>query len=153
MLVNVYLWQACDVGDRLEMSVTDSNITKSHQHNESDTNIFKFDLVTIIYSPTSLFSFLSLSPLESTSLYPFSSLWRYMLRLTAQMRKEFRSMDARIGVLYKLAHSNYPISFFRVTGLHREELKAYKIKLEILFSDTDNKEQSKMIRGCNPYTL
>ena len=71
-----------------------------------------------------------------------------MLRLTAQMRKEFLSMDARIGVLYKLAHSNYPISFFRVTGLHREELKAYKIKLEILFSETDRKEQSKPRPKC-----
>ena len=57
-------------------------------------------------------------------------------------------MDNRIGVLYKLAHSNYPISFFRVTGIHREELKAYKIKLEILFSETDRKEQSKTRPKC-----
>ena len=66
-----------------------------------------------------------------------------MLRLTAKMWTEFLSMHARIGVLYKLAHSNYPISFFRVTEIHREELKAYKIKLEILVSETDRKEQSK----------
>ena len=65
-----------------------------------------------------------------------------MMRLTAQMRKEFISMDERIGVLYKEAFSNYPTSYFRVSGLHREELKDFKIQFEILFSDTDDKEQS-----------
>ena len=67
------------------------------------------------------------------------------MRLSAQMRKEFISMDARIGVLYKEAFSNYPTSFLQVSGSHHEELNDLKIQLEILFSDTDNKEQSKYI--------
>lgn len=70
------------------------------------------------------------------------------MRLTAQMWMDFNAMQARIGAIHREAYSKFPTSFLLVGGLHREELKDFKIQLEILFSDTDDKEQSKIHLVC-----
>ena len=70
------------------------------------------------------------------------------MRLTPQMWMDFNAMQVRIGAVHREAYSNLPTSFLLVGGLHREELKDFKIQLEILFSDTDNKEQSKTHPKC-----
>ena len=66
------------------------------------------------------------------------------MRLTPQMWMDFNAMQVRIGALHREEYSNLPISYLLIGGLHREELKDFKIELEILFSDTDDKEQSKI---------
>ena len=64
------------------------------------------------------------------------------MRLTVQMQKELVFMDARITAIISEAFSNFPVNFPRALELYREEAKAYKVKLEIFFSDTDIKEKS-----------
>ena len=70
------------------------------------------------------------------------------MRLTAQMWMDFNAMQERIGAIHREAHSNFPTSFLLLDSLHREDLKDFKIQLEILFSDTDNKEQSETHPKC-----
>ena len=64
------------------------------------------------------------------------------------MGDEVNFIKARVEALHTEAYSNYPISFYRVKNLHHEELTEYKVRLEELFSETDIKEQSKMIFGA-----
>ena len=66
------------------------------------------------------------------------------MALTDQMRGEVNFIDAQLEVLYTEAHTNFPERFYRVKSLYDKELNAYKVKLEILFSETDLKEQSKI---------
>ena len=65
------------------------------------------------------------------------------MRLTAGKLIEFYSIKARINPLYKEANSGSNIfdNIERVRRIHHEELNAYKIRMEILFSETDAKEQ------------
>lgn len=79
---------------------------------------------------------------------PHKSANNFIMRLTAQMWMDFNAMQARIGAIHREAYSKFPTSFLLVGGLHREELKDFKIQLEILFSDTDDKEQSKIHLVC-----
>ena len=64
------------------------------------------------------------------------------MRLTYQMQDELDSINEQTHDLLKQAFSNPPESFFLVQIVYGEELCANKIKLEILFSETDDKEQS-----------
>ena len=74
--------------------------------------------------------------------------------LTSQMQRELQFMDGRITAIFNEAFSNIAANFGRCLIAYREEANAYKVKLEILFSDTDIKEQSsnhfgKFIIGVN----
>ena len=64
------------------------------------------------------------------------------------MREELNFMTERAAALHNQAVSNFPESYFLVRDVYHEELKAYKVKLEQLFEETDIKEQSKMISCC-----
>jgi len=66
------------------------------------------------------------------------------MRLTDGMRKELVSIIVRINALMKEANhgSNIKENRERVRRIYFEELTAYKIRMEILFSETDVKEQS-----------
>ena len=66
------------------------------------------------------------------------------MRLTDGMWREIDSMNVRIDALNKEAKhgSNIMGNIERVRRIHFEELTAYKIRMEILFSETDVKEQS-----------
>ena len=63
-----------------------------------------------------------------------------MRLLTAQMVRELYFMDGRITDICNEAYSDYPINYQRILEVYREEVNAYKVKLEIFFSDTDIKE-------------
>ena len=65
-----------------------------------------------------------------------------IMRLTPEMWNEFHWINARAINLHGEAFSNDPASFDRVRACNFEEINAYKIKLEIFFSETDIKEQS-----------
>ena len=69
------------------------------------------------------------------------------MRLTDGMRRELHSMNVRIDALTKEAkHGSDMIgNIKRVRRIHFEELTAYKIRMEILFSETDVKEQSHIL--------
>ena len=58
------------------------------------------------------------------------------------MHEELDSINERTHDLIKQAFSNHPQSFDMVQIIYHEELSANKIKLEMLFSETDVKEQS-----------
>ena len=64
------------------------------------------------------------------------------IHLTAQMWQEMNSINNRTLDLIKQAFTNYPHSFRQVQIVYRDELSANKIKLEMLFSETEDKEQS-----------
>ena len=69
------------------------------------------------------------------------------MRLTDGMRREIHSMNIRIIALNKEAkHGSDMIGNIdvieRVRRIHFDELTAYKVRMEILFSETDVKEQS-----------
>ena len=68
------------------------------------------------------------------------------MRLTAEMREEFNVITARLDALHKdfsntRKFSNAPEIFLGVRRVHSEELNVHKIKLEILFAETDKKVQ------------
>lgn len=72
------------------------------------------------------------------------------MRLTRDMRMEIDVKSDRIKAIRDAAYTNmtsttinHRVSFGLIQILHREELNAHKIRLEILFSETDRKEQSK----------
>ena len=69
------------------------------------------------------------------------------MRLTDGMRRELHSMNVRTYALAKEAkHGSDMIgNIKRVRRIHFEELTAYKIRMEILFSETDVKEQSNIL--------
>ena len=71
------------------------------------------------------------------------------MRLTDGMRREIQSMNERINALMIEAkhgsNINYMENIERVRRIHFEELTAYKIRMEILFSETDVKEQSNIL--------
>ena len=69
------------------------------------------------------------------------------MRLTDGMRRELLSMNVRINALNKEAKHGSDLigSIERVRRIHFEELTAYKIRIEILFSETDVKEQSNIL--------
>ena len=56
------------------------------------------------------------------------------------MVRELYFMDGRITDIFNEAFSDYPINYQRILEVYREEVNAYKVKLEIFFSDTDIKE-------------
>ena len=58
------------------------------------------------------------------------------------MREELKFMTERVSALHNQAFSNFPESYVRVRDVYHEELNTYKVKLEELFEETDNKEQS-----------
>ena len=62
------------------------------------------------------------------------------MTLSAQMLRELFFMDGRITDIYNEAVSDYPMNYQRTLEVYREEVNAYKVKLEIFFSDTDIKE-------------
>ena len=64
------------------------------------------------------------------------------MRHSTQMRQELNSIWERAGAFHNQAFSNFPESYHRALILHRQELMEYKVKLEELFEETDNKEQS-----------
>ena len=72
------------------------------------------------------------------------------MRLTDQMHEELDSINERTHDLIKQAFSNHPQSFDMVQIIYHEELSANKIKLEMLFSETDVKEQSNHIASPHP---
>lgn len=63
------------------------------------------------------------------------------------MQEELDFMNARIGDIFNDAFFKYPMNFCRVQTLNREEVNAYKVKLEIFFSETDIKEQTNITIG------
>ena len=72
------------------------------------------------------------------------------MRLTRDMRTEVDVKSDRIKAIRDAAYTNmrstmmnHRFSFYLIQMLHREELETHKIRLEILFSETDIKEQSK----------
>ena len=69
------------------------------------------------------------------------------MRLSDGMRRELHSMNVRINTLNKeVKHGSDLIGDMeRVRRIHFEELTAYKIRIEILFSETDVKEQSNIL--------
>ena len=56
------------------------------------------------------------------------------------MREELKFMTERVSALHNQAFSNFPESYHRALILHRQKLMEYKVKLEELFKETDNKE-------------
>ena len=73
------------------------------------------------------------------------------MRLTAEMREEFNFITARLDVLHNdfsnaREFSNAPEIFLAVRRVYSEELNAHKIKLEILFAETDKKVQKLIFR-------
>ena len=66
------------------------------------------------------------------------------MRLTDGMRREIHSMNVRIDALNKEARHGSDLrgNIKRVRRINFEDLTAYKIRMEILFSETDLKEQS-----------
>ena len=64
-----------------------------------------------------------------------------IIRLNDQMIIQSEIMNRRIETLHNKAFSNYPDSMLQVNFPHQEELNAYKVRLEILFSETDIKKQ------------
>ena len=69
------------------------------------------------------------------------------MRLTDGMWREIHSMNVRISALNKEAKHGSDLigDMERVRRIHFEELTAYKIRMEILFSETDVKEQSNIL--------
>ena len=70
------------------------------------------------------------------------------MRLTDGMRREIHSMDVRIDAINKEAKHGSDtiwIGYERVRRIHFEELTAYKIRMETLFSETDVKKQSNIL--------
>ena len=69
------------------------------------------------------------------------------MRLSDGMRRELHSMNVRINTLNKEAKHGSDLigDMERVRRIHFEELTAYKIRIEILFSETDVKEQSNIL--------
>ena len=72
------------------------------------------------------------------------------MRLTMEKRIEINLKSDRIKAIRDEALSdqrstrlNHQLTFGLTQILHREELNAHKVRLEILFSETDIKEQSK----------
>ena len=71
------------------------------------------------------------------------------MRLTDGMRSEIHYMNERIDALNKEAEHGSDmilVNIKRVRRIHFEELTAYKIRMEILFSETDVKEQSNILK-------
>lgn len=62
------------------------------------------------------------------------------MRHSDQMREELNFIVTRVKALNHQAFSNFPESYHRALILHRQELMEYKVKLEELFEETDNKE-------------
>ena len=67
------------------------------------------------------------------------------MRLTLEIHVELNIMSDRIKAIRDemMPFSNHSGLFDLVQNLHREELNAHKVRLEILLSETDIKEQSK----------
>ena len=68
------------------------------------------------------------------------------MRLTAEMREEFNFITARLDAIHNdfsntKEFSNAPEIFLAVQSVYSEELNVHKIKLEILFAETDKKVQ------------
>lgn len=53
------------------------------------------------------------------------------------MRNELHIMESRVMSIMNAAFQNYPIRFFRVRQKCGGEMYNYKVKLENMFSDTD----------------
>ena len=82
------------------------------------------------------------------------------MRLTRDMWTEVDVKSDRIKAIRDAAYTNmrstmmnHRFSFYFIQMLHREELEAHKIRLEILFSETDIKEQSKISTRNTPRLL
>ena len=61
------------------------------------------------------------------------------MKLTKQMVDEFHAIGRRVHNLQKLAFSNFPESRNMVLDLYTQELTNYKVNLEQMFENTDNK--------------
>ena len=53
------------------------------------------------------------------------------------MRNDLHMMDCRVISIMNEAFYNYPIQFYRIRQQYGGELYTYKVKLENMFSDTD----------------
>ena len=62
-----------------------------------------------------------------------------------KFNKTFFNIWNRIQDLHTEAFRNYPENFERVKEEHGKELIAYKVKIEVLFSEIDIKEQSNQL--------
>ena len=63
------------------------------------------------------------------------------MKLTYQKVIEIGQMQVRISFLLDRVYSNYPHNWYEIVMFNQKELNDYKIKLENLFSETDDKEK------------
>ena len=63
------------------------------------------------------------------------------MKLTFQKVIEIGQMQVRIRFLLDRVYSNFPHNWHEIIMNNQKELNDYKIKLENLFSETDDKEE------------